>query len=29
MELVIEEAFKNINHEDIDDNFVGVFPQIP
>ena len=22
----IEEAFKNINDEDIDDNFVGVFP---
>ena len=26
MELVIEEAFKNISHEDIDDNSVGVFP---
>ena len=23
----IEEAFKNINDEDINNNFVGVFPQ--
>ena len=24
----IEEAFKNLNDEDIDDSFVGVFPRI-